>query len=143
MVEASAGDIQWTPWRGSPVAVAIQGSLSPGTHWAVDARVEEALSTRLCQLWASRGFTVLRFVLPLLHSSIHLFAPQTLASPTCGHHARCWERRPKRFLFFVLLELIMVHKETDAMQVHTRERLAEERTAGENVLERNKLGRLA
>lgn len=43
----------------------------------------------------------------------------------------------------VLLELIMVHKETDAMQVHTRERLAEERTAGEMSWERNKLGRLA
>lgn len=37
----------------------------------------------------------------------------------------------------------MVHKETDAMQVHTRERLAEERTAGEMSWERNKLGRLA
>lgn len=48
----------------------------------------------------------------------------------------------KRDSVLVLLELIMVHEETDATQVHMQERLAE-KPAGEVCWERNKLGRLA
>ena len=52
-------------------------------------------------------------------------------------------KEDQRDSVLVLPELIMVHEETDAMQVHMQERLAEERTSGEMSRERNKLGRLA
>ena len=124
--------------------------------------------------------------MPPFYQFIHSFIPQTLASPTCGHHAAAakslqscltlcdpidgsppgsrvpgilqartleWVaisfstldagKEDQRDSVLVLPELIMVHEETDAMQIHMQERLAGERTAGEMSWERNKLSRLA
>ena len=125
--------------------------------------------------------------MPPFYQFIHSFIPQTLASPTCGHHAAAaakslqscltlcdpidgsppgspvpgilqartleWVaiffstldagKEDQRDSVLVLPELIMVHEETDTMQIHMQERLAGERTAGEMSWERNKLSRLA
>lgn len=99
-MEASAGvtSVDSVAWLSG--SSGHKGVPSPG-HTGLWTSGLTAPSTRLCQLWASRGLhgssgSVPNVPIPASTCSL----PQTLASPTCGHHARCkLGKKAKEILF--------------------------------------------